>query len=122
MERSSETATRQSFNGAHPLPEQRTTLPLERTFTDEEYELIRKGVIPKSMDDRWFIFLEDDVLYLHRSWTGFCVYQVSFKKDGAQYRVVEALINRDPSQGSATDDGYDVDLLNYLIDEFLLRK
>jgi len=74
------------------------------------------------MEDKWFIFLEDDVLYLHRSWTGFCIYQVSFKKDGAQYRVVEALINRDPSQGSATDDGYDVDLLNYLIDEFLLRK
>src|ERR1044071_907500 len=113
MKCSSETATRESFSGAHPMPEKRTTLYIDRVFTDQEYELIRKGVIPQTMDDRWFIFLEDDVLYFHRSWTGFCVYQVSLNKDGAHYKVVEALASRDSSQYSATDDDFDVELLTY---------
>ena len=120
--RSSEAATRQSFHGAHPFPEQRTRLSFDRVFTADEYELIRKGVIPQTMDDKWFIFLEDDVLYFHRSWTGFCVYQVSIKKDGAHFQVVEALASRDSSQYSSTDDDFDLQLLSYLIDEFLLLR
>ena len=73
--------------------------------------MIRRGVIPEMMEDKWFIFLEEDVLYFHRSWTGFCIYQVRMKKEGAEYRVVEALVNRNPSEFSTTDDKYIVDLL-----------
>jgi len=116
----SESATRQSWPNIQPLPQQRAPLSLERTFTEEEYELIRQGVIPEAMEDKWFILLEEDVLYFHRSWTGFCIYQVSFKKNGAQFSVVEALVNRDSNQYSATDNHYDVNLLNFLIDNFLL--
>ncbi|HXQ71556.1 MAG TPA: hypothetical protein VN844_13765 [Pyrinomonadaceae bacterium] len=119
---SSEPATRQSWPNIKPLPEQRAALSLERAFTEEEFELIRYGSIPEAMENKWFIFLEDDVLYFHRSWTGFCIYQVSLKKDGAQYRVVEALANRDSTQYSAADDHYDVNLLNFLIDNFLLQR
>ena len=121
IEGSFETATRQSWPNVKPLPQQRTQLSLERAFTENEYELIRHGVIPEAMEDKWFIFLEDDVLYFHRSWTGFCLYQVRIKKDGGQYRVVEALVNRDSNQYSATDDHYDANLLNFLIDNFLLQ-
>jgi len=119
---SSEPATRQSWSNSKPLPTQRAPLSFERAFTEEEYELIRHGVIPEVMEDRWFIFLEANVLYIHRSWTGFCIYQLSIKKDSEQYRVVETLVNRDPSQYPATDDQYDAKLLNSLIDYFLLRR
>ena len=122
MESNSQMATRGSWHDIKPLPQQRVALSIERVFTEKEYELIRRGVIPESMDDKWFIFLEDDVLYFHRSWTGFCIYQVSLEKDGAQYRVVEALANRDSDQFSGTDEHYDVELLTYLIDEFLLLR
>lgn len=121
-EHSSEPATRQSWPNIKPLPEQRIALSLERTFTEEEYELIRQGSVPEVMENKWFIFLEEDVLYFHRSWTGFCMYQVTLTKDGAQYKVVEALANRDSSQHSTTDDHYDVNLLNFLIDNFLLQR
>ena len=121
-ERSLEPATRQSCSNIKPLSQQRAPLTLERAFTEEEYEQVRHGVIPKVMEDRWFIFLEEDVLYIHRSWTGFCIYQVSFKKDGEQYRVVEAFVNRDPNEYPATDDHYDARLLNFLIDHFLLQR
>ena len=121
MHHSSETATRQSWGNIQPLPQQRATVSLERTFSEEEYELIRRGVIPEMMEDKWFIFLEEDVLYFQRSWTGFCIYQVRLKKEGAEYRVVEALVNRNSSEFSTTDDKYIVDLLNFLIDSFLLQ-
>lgn len=32
----------------------------------------------RSNQDRWFIYLEGDVLNLHRSWTGTCTDQVEF--------------------------------------------
>jgi hypothetical protein len=72
------------------------------------------------MEHKWFILLEDDVLYVHRSWTGFCIYQLSLAKDGANYTVAEVFANRDPSQYSATDDVYDEKLLAFLIDNLLL--
>ena len=74
------------------------------------------------MEDKWFIFLEEDVLYFHRSWTGVCIYQLTLKKEGAEYRVVEALANRDLNQYSATDEHFDKNLLTFLIDRFLLGR
>ena len=122
MTERSKPATRESWTFVKPLPQQRAALSFERAFTEEEYELIRQGVIPEEMENKWFIFVEEDVLYVHRSWTGFCMYQVRLKKEGAEYRVVEAFANRDSNQYSATDDHYDVKLLNFLIDHFLLGR
>ena len=41
-------------------------------------DLIKKGVIPKAMEDKWFIYYDtsENKLYLHRSWTGFLMYVV----------------------------------------------
>src|ERR1700752_4586701 len=115
-------ATRQSWPNLKPLPEQSAQLFLNRQFTQDEYDLIGEGLIPEAMEDKWFIFLEDDVVYLHRSWTGFCIYQVSLAKDGANYAVAKALVNREPNQYAATDDRYDEKLLTFLIDNFLFGK
>lgn len=114
-------ATRQSWAN-FPLPEQRALISFQRQFTQEEYEVIRYGLIPEAMEDKWFIFLEEDVLYFHRSWTGYCIYQLTLRKDGANYTVAEALTSRDVSQYSATNDEYDVRLLTSLIDNLLLGK
>ena len=38
------------------------------------------------MEDKWFIFMENGILYFHRSWTGVCIYQVHFDE---QRRIVE---------------------------------
>jgi hypothetical protein len=115
------TATRQSWP-IRPLPEQHASLSLKLQFNQDEYEQISRGLIPEAMEDKWFIFLENDVLYVHRSWTGFCIYQVSLVKDGENYTVTEALVSRDPNQYSATDDAYDEKLLMFLINNLLLGK
>ncbi len=39
---------------------------------------ISRGYVPMDMSDRWFAFMENDCLYLHRSWTGYGIYEVTF--------------------------------------------
>jgi ribA/ribD-fused uncharacterized protein len=114
-------ASRQSWK-VLPLPEARTRLTIERTFSPKEYERVRRGVIPQEMEDKWFIFLEDDWLYFHRSWTGFCIYQVRLEPVADGYRVAEVWVNRDPEQYTQTEDSQDVSSLHRLIDAVLLGR
>lgn len=117
-----ERATRQSWPDAKPLPAQRAQLALQRAFTEQEYEQIRLGFIPEQMEDKWFMFVEDDTLYIHRSWTGFCIYQLALVKENSNYVVGEAFANRDPSQYSSAGDLYDEKMALFLIDFLLLQE
>ncbi len=115
-------ATRQSWPNLKPLPDQRSRLSLQRAFTEQEYERIRLGFIPERMEDKWFMFTEEDTLYVHRSWTGDCIYQLTFIKEGINYFAGEAFVNRDETQYSGGGDTYDEKLLMFLIDHLLLRE
>ena len=104
------------------LPKRRVSISLDRSFEPNEMESIRRGLVPAQMEDKWFIFWEDDTLCLHRSWTGFCIYVVRFKCDGDLCRMVSAEVNRDPAQYSGVSDERDVELISYLVDTLLLRQ
>ncbi len=104
------------------LPERRTTIALDRRFSADEMERLRRGFIPEEMEDKWFIFLEDDRLYFHRSWTGICIYVVRLVPDGDGRRMVEAEVNREPTQYTQTDDEQDAATIGSLIDLFLLGQ
>lgn len=117
-----ERATRQSWSDLKTLPAQHSRLSLQRAFTEQEYERIRLGFIPQAMEDKWFMFTEDDTLYVHRSWTGYCIYQLRFRKEGSKYVVAGAFANRDQSQYSGSNDLYDEKLLLFLIDHLLLGE
>lgn len=103
------------------MPNRRTRLHFRRAFSAKEYSQIRRGLIPKEMEDKWCIVLADDWLYFHRSWTGLCIYQLRLAPAGQGYRVAEAWVNQDPQQYHGTDDFYDRTFLNGLIDYFLLK-
>src|SRR5881397_1592207 len=79
-----------------PLPVKRTKIVLDRQFSTEEIQRMRAGLIPEAMEDKWFIYWHDDMLFFDRSWTGFCIYVVRFAADGDGYRMIEADVNRDP--------------------------
>ena len=53
-----------------PPPELRQPLGFEADFTDGEYAMVIVGLIPKQMEDKWFIYYQDGALNFHRSWTG----------------------------------------------------
>ena len=113
-------ATRQSWPNIQPMPPNRSQLSVQRAFTEQEFERICYGLIPEQMEDKWFIFFEADTLYFHRSWTGYCIYQLRLRQEEANHTVVDALVNREPGQYSGADDSYDERLLMFLIDSFLL--
>jgi hypothetical protein len=85
-----------------PMPAERGVLPVQwlapLTFADHQFERIAFGLVPAAMEQKWFVFYEEPWLSMHRSWTGICVFQARFEKQGETHRVVEALVNRDPMQ------------------------
>ncbi|MBV6627050.1 MAG: hypothetical protein KI793_29625 [Rivularia sp. (in: Bacteria)] len=90
-------ATRRDWQ-IQPMPKLRTRLRVEEVFTREEYKYLTWGFIPVSMDDKWFFYLEKDWLYIHRSWTGFCIFQVRLERFEDGYEIIEAWVNDDPEQ------------------------
>jgi hypothetical protein len=115
------TATRKDWE-IKRMPKQRTELVLDRTFSPGEMDLIKRGFIPKAMEQKWFIFFERNRLHVHRSWTGVCVYVVQFEKKACDYVISRVEANRHPKQWSETDDVYDAKLLSWLIDGALLGR
>lgn len=105
-----------------PLPDRCARLDFQRNFSETEYARLTQGLIPQQMEDKWFIFFEDNTLYFHRSWTGICIYVLRLEPSAGGWRVIEVLVNRDPDQYTETNEAYDIALLNYLIDRLLLGK
>lgn len=89
-------------------------------FTEEEFIKIRAGLIPEEMEDKWFIFFEDNWLYCHRSWTGYGMYKAQIIKEGKDYLIMEFFAERDLNLYTNEDDDYDRGALTFLIVQGLL--
>ena len=81
------------------MPAQRERIELRRRYSREEYERLAYGHIPASQDDKWFVYVEDDVVRIYRGWTGFSIFEVELTPSGEGYEVKAAWANRDPEQG-----------------------
>jgi O-acetyl-ADP-ribose deacetylase (regulator of RNase III) len=105
-----------------PLPAARAALAVERRYSFVELEWLKRGDLPRQMEDRWFVFYEEPWLYVHRSWTGACIYEVRFEPDGDGARIAEVLANRDPEQYRETDDSLDARSALLLLDGLVGRR
>jgi len=104
------------------LPESTAKIRLGRAFTKQEMKQIRKGLVPQQMEDKWFIYWENDCLYFHRSWTGHCIYVARFMEDAKEWRMIDAVANRDAEQYSEAVDEIDAQQISGLIDVLLLHR
>ena len=95
-----------------PMPLHHETFVLNRQFSDEEMNALRFGNIPQEMEDKWFWYMEGTLLWAHRSWTGYCIYQIDFKEDSNHVVTV----NRDPEQYRCISIEEDIKSLNNLLD------
>ncbi len=95
-----------------PMPMRCETFILTRPFTEKEMAALRRGGVPRQMEDKWFWFMEGSTLWAHRSWTGYCIFRIDFKDDGRHVVTV----NRDPEQYGGTDAEEDAATLNRLLD------
>jgi 8-oxo-dGTP diphosphatase len=105
-----------------PMPDEHTRIDLDRTFTADELARIRHGLVPQAMEDKWFVYWNEDRLFFHRSWTGFCIYIIDFDVTDDGATMASALVSRDPDQYRETDDARDIEMINFLIDLLLLHR
>ena len=107
-----------------PMPEKHSIIELNHLFSEEETKAIKKGFVPQVMEEKWFVYYEEEErkLYLHRSWTGFCVYVVDFEEREKGFAAVRVVVNRDPEQYKCSDDDVDKGLVISIIGSVLLGQ
>eukprot|EP00123_Amoebidium_parasiticum_P021604 comp7036_c0_seq1/m.2776 comp7036_c0_seq1/g.2776 ORF comp7036_c0_seq1/g.2776 comp7036_c0_seq1/m.2776 type:complete len:190 (-) comp7036_c0_seq1:272-841(-) len=99
------------------LPIEHVAIPLPSnflSFSSNEWEMVQKGLVPQDMDERWFIYCEGRTVYFHRSWSGFCVYELDVREQGGRWVAVQAMANRDKGQYTGTDEDGDLQTIKAL--------
>lgn len=94
-----------------PMPEDNVEFEMDRLLTINDINILKKGHKPEAMEDKWFWYVEDNVLNIHRSWTGTCLFKVELNTNG-KLKVVS---NRNPEQYKETDIEKDKEWINELL-------
>ncbi len=107
-----------------PISEPRAmSLLPHRIWSEEDWERIQLGYFAKGMDDKWNVFAEGDVVFLHRSWTGRGIFAATFAPaDGGGRRIVEAVVERDPRRYRGQDEEYDCLMLELVLSAIVLGE
>lgn len=95
-------------------------IPYEDRFTEAEYKRLREGLVPREMEDKWFIYFDEPYLFFHRSWTGKSVYRLKLSADADGANVTEALCGSDVLDLTGAD--YQATLVDFLVSNLLLGK
>lgn len=103
------------------MPLETETFSMEIELSESEYEQLQNGIIPQEMEDKWFIYFEEDTLYIHRSWTGFCIYILEFPKDFQKSKRFSVIVNRNVKQHLETDIEKDKIMITILINQLVNR-
>jgi ADP-ribose pyrophosphatase YjhB (NUDIX family) len=103
-----------------PMPNQRRKIRLDFHYDDAAFSRIQKGYLLAEMEDHWFAWFEEPLLHLHRSWTGFCIYQINFTQEKCEWRANWALVNCDPDQWTSKEAN-DLEMIEGLIDVLLVH-
>lgn len=82
------------------MPAKTERFRLDLDLTEHEYHILQNGHIPQEMEDKWFAYFEDDTLFIHRSWSGICIYILRFSEHG---KTADAVVNRDDTQYTETN-------------------
>ena len=110
--------------------EKRKIIPIDKPkkintnleFSEEQYMKIKKGIIPREMEDKWFIFFEDNWLYFHRSWTGHGIYKSEIIKRDNKYFIKEFYVERNKEKYNCDDESRDIEIFTFLIFRKLLNE
>jgi hypothetical protein len=113
--RAGASAARPETDAKLQTPDTRAPLGLRRHF--------RKGYTPV-YDDKWVMYYDvaQHELRMYRTWTGHCIFGLTFQEapDGAE--IADSWVNRDLQQYNGTGTKHDIEVASWLIDFFLLGK
>ena len=93
-----------------------------RVWTDDEMGVIRRGYVPWIMDEKWFVFMEGNRLFAHRSWTGIGIYEATFAPIEGGYVIESAVVTGDETKYRRSSDEAESLTLEVLIASYLLKE
>lgn len=99
-----------------PVPDSR--------FTEGEFSRIKVGFVPTAMEDKWFIYFDNDILSIHRSWTGILMYQVKFQHAESVAAIRDIKLNTSvyKKEGHVVDLNYESKMVDFLMRAILLGQ
>lgn len=75
------------------------------------------------MDEKWDVFVEDDVVFLHRSWTGHGVFAATFAPaEGGGWQISQAMVERNLERYRSDDEEYDCLMLELVLSAIVLGE
>jgi hypothetical protein len=74
------------------------------------------------MEDKWIAYVEDDRLFMHRSWTGHCIYEAQFEECEGGWHVTSAVVTDDRNVYGRGSDEYESLFLEALLDLVFFGK
>lgn len=94
-------AARRSDHVVVPMPSEREIAEVGQRYSRAQMSRIRFGFMPPDVDYKWFMYYENATLFLHRSWTGFCVFEVQVDElpDGSS-EIRKLIVNREKEQNT----------------------
>lgn len=90
-------------------------------LTVDEFQIFEDGVYAKDMDEKWNIFVLDNLMYWARSWTNACIYKVQLNKQADVVLLEKVFVTRDKTQYRFDDIEKDQTLFLKLLQVYLGR-
>ena len=97
------------------------TVP-DRIWSTAEWELIQRGYRSHDMDEKWDAFVEGEVLFLHRSWTGLGAFEVTFGAAPGGRRIIRIDKNGALKSSPGPQDEIDLVLVELVVSSIILGE
>ena len=69
-------------------PQNRKYSVVEHSFSSKELELMKRGYIPGTMENKWFCYYENGALHFYRSWTGNLIFTLVLNEQTSKHILV----------------------------------
>lgn len=81
-----------------PFPSAFVTVAFTRVLTRDAEPKLVHGLLPREMEDKWYVRLADGYLDFFRSWTGHHIYRIPVTVADAALTLGDLLVNNDTEQ------------------------
>ncbi len=111
------TATANDWH-TEPMPtnkEEVSDVPFNYAIASSAMDIVRKGHIPETQEDHWFMYCDEEYIRYYRSWTGECAFEAHYKMSGDDFVVDGLKMNHSLAQFGVNGDEAGAALFRYLI-------
>ena len=101
---------------AKPFPSAFVVVSFARELSPETEPKLVHGLLPREMEDKWYVRLLDGHLDFFRSWTGRHIYRIPVMTSDAGLNLGDILVNNDTEQWNPSSISDHTKIVNSLID------